>query len=88
MKKWEKILVAGALICLASMGTTPAFAGMNPDTEAPVAGISVVYRKGVRFSPGTSLCRGNRETGEWSFEGAAIVCYKNGQGNAGSSCGG
>lgn len=42
MKKWEKILVAGALICLASMGTTPAFAGMNPDTEAPVAGISVV----------------------------------------------
>lgn len=41
MKKWKKILAAGAFVCLASIKTTPAFAGMNPDTEAPVAGISV-----------------------------------------------
>ena len=35
------MLAAGVLICMTGMGTSQAFAGMNPDTEAPVAGISV-----------------------------------------------
>ena len=40
MKNWKKVLIA-SVICMANMGVIPALASMNPDTEAPIAGISV-----------------------------------------------
>ncbi len=40
MKSWKKVLIA-SVICMANMGVIPALASMNPDTEAPIAGISV-----------------------------------------------
>lgn len=40
MKNWKKVLIA-SVICMANMGAIPALASMNPDTEAPIAGISV-----------------------------------------------
>lgn len=40
MKSWIRILIAG-VICIANIGVFPAMASMNPDTEAPIAGISV-----------------------------------------------
>lgn len=40
MKNWKRVLIAG-VICIANIGVFPAMASMNPDTEAPVAGIAV-----------------------------------------------
>lgn len=40
MKNWKRVLIAG-VICMANIGVIPAQASMNPDTEAPIAGISV-----------------------------------------------